>query len=197
MAVAARVSLEEFLAMPETKPHRELIDGVVIRKSAANDNHGALVAELIAELTIYLRRTREAVVRTEVRHLGRAEGRVYLPDVSVTVRGRAATDRGVRARGPIEVTPDFAIEVLSPDDPAGRVLERADFYMRSGVRLLWVVDPDTEAVTVYRPGAPQELHRVPASLDASPVLSEFRLDLASLFAVLHDGGADAPGVAPA
>ncbi len=183
--------------MEDTKPYHELIDGVVIRKSAATDNHGALVAELIAELGIYLRRTREAIVRTEVRHLGRAAGRVYLPDVSVTVRGRAVTDPEIRARGPIEVAPDLAIEILSPDDPAGRVLERADFYMRSGVRLLWVVDPDTETVTVYRPGAPPGLHRAPQSLDASPVLREFRLDLASLFAVLHTEGPDGAGAGTA
>ncbi|MBI5947827.1 MAG: Uma2 family endonuclease [Chloroflexi bacterium] len=192
MAVAARVSLEEFLAMEESKPYRELIDGEVVCKAMPNDNHGALVAELLLELGNYLRRTREAVARTEVRHLQRSEGRVFLPDVSVTLRGRAEVDPEVRARGPIEVVPDFAIEVLSPDDAAGRVLERADFYMRSGVRLLWVVDPDTETVTVYRPGAPQELHRAPQSLDASPVLHDFRLDLASLFAALHDEGASAP-----
>ena len=191
MAVAARVSLEEFLAMEETRPYRELIDGEVVCKATANDNHGALVAELLLELGNYLRRNREAVARTDVRHLQRSEGRVFLPDVSVTLRSRAVVDPEVRARGPIEVVPDFAIEVLSPDDAAGRVLERADYYMRSGVRLLWVVDPDTETVTVYRPGAPQELHRAPESLDGAPVLGDFQLDLASLFAVLHDEGARA------
>ncbi len=89
------------------------------------------------------------------------------------------------------------MEVLSPDNPAGRVLERADFSMRSGVRLLWVVDPDTETVTVYRPRPPQELHRAPQLLDASPVPRDFRLDLASLFAVLHTEGTDGAGAPPA
>jgi Uma2 family endonuclease len=60
-------------------------------------------------------------------------------------------DRKQRSRGPVEVPPDFAIEVLSPGDYPGRVLEKADFYMRSGTELLWIVDPELESVTVYGP----------------------------------------------
>lgn len=194
MTVAARVSLEEFLCMEEDKPYLELIDGVVVPKAMPNDNHGALVAELIRLLGNYLAATREGKIRTEVRHLVRAEERVYLPDVSVTLRGRAVTDPALRRRGPIEVTPDLAIEVLSPDDSAGRVLQRVDFFMRAGVGLVWIVDPELESVAVYRPGAALELHHAPDIIDASPVLRDFHLDLAELFAVLHEDEVD--GVAP-
>ncbi|MGI8927057.1 MAG: Uma2 family endonuclease [Tepidiformaceae bacterium] len=184
MSTATRVSLDVFLAMEETKPYLELIDGEVVPKAMPNDNHAALVAELLIELGNYLRTSREALLRTELRHLVREEQRVFLPDVSVTLESRAVKERAIRRRGPIEVVPDFAIEVLSPDDPPLRVLQRVDFYLRSGTRLLWMVDPESQSVAVYRPGEPLEVHGPPGQLDAQPVLASFTLDLAALFAVL-------------
>jgi Uma2 family endonuclease len=65
------------------------------------------------------------------------------------------------------------------------VLERIEFYLRVGVRLVWIVDPDRETVTVCRPAEAASVHRAPELLDAQPVLRDFRLDLGELFSVLH------------
>jgi Uma2 family endonuclease len=121
MVTKTRVSLEAFLAMPETEPPSELIDGEIVQKT-----------------------------------------------------------------GPVAVNPDFAIEVVSPGDYPGRIFERADFYMRAGTGLLWFVDPETESITAYRPGQAPTVHRAPAVIGALPVLRDFHLDVASLFAYLHD-----------
>jgi Uma2 family endonuclease len=86
----------------------------------------------------------------------------------------------------VAVNPDFAIEVVSPGDYPGRIFERADFYMRAGTGLLWFVDPETESITAYRPGQAPTVHRAPAVIGALPVLRDFHLDVASLFATLHD-----------
>ncbi len=175
--------MEEFLAMEETKPYLELIDGEVVEKAMPNRFHGKMVAALIFHLMSYLRRTHEGEVVTEVRHLQGGEQRIYLPDVSVTLRGRSPKAQG---RGPVEVSPDFAIEVLSPDDRTGRVLDRVQFYLRNGVQLVWLVDPELRVVFAYRPGVEVEEHRAPDVIDAQPVLKEFALDLAELFAALDD-----------
>lgn len=184
MVAATRVSLAQFLAMEETKPYLELIDGEVVPKAMPTDVHGFLVAKLISRLDRYLEESPEGRVGTEVRHLARGEERVYLPDVSVYLGRRPFVARGV-----VEVPPDFAIEVLSPDDQAGRVLERAAFYMRTGTSLLWIVDADLETVTVYTPGASPKAVRSPAILDAQPLLRAFTLDLGTLFAAVKDSPA--------
>jgi Uma2 family endonuclease len=107
---------------------------------------------------------------------------VFLPDICVTLRSR--WQKG--ATGAIEVMPDLAIEVLSPDDRPGRLSERIDFYLRAGTQLIWVVDPEMENVTVYRPGVSQEFHRGSGKLTAHPVLPGFELDLADFFRVVRD-----------
>lgn len=183
MTTPVRVSIDDFLAMEETKPYLELIDGEVVEKAMPNPSHSSIVVILIRRLANYLDESKEARVDTEMRHLQNEEQRVYLPDVSVTLNSRFP--KGMR-RGLVETHPDFAIEVLSPDDRAARVLDRVQFYLRAGVRLVWLVDPELRVVFVYRPGVEGEEHRAPESIDASPVLKDFSLDLAELFAVLDE-----------
>jgi Uma2 family endonuclease len=187
MAAKTRVSLVEFLAMPETEPPSELIDGEVIQKMAPSWYHSVLTSELISLLRDYLRATREGSVTNELRHVVRQEERVFLPDISFLLANHIPRDPEMRRRGPIPIQPDFAIEVLSPDDQPGRLFERAAFYMRAGTSLLWFVDPDFETITAYRPDQSPTVHAAPATLDASPVLRDFHLDLAALFAILHEG----------
>lgn len=182
MTTPVRVSIDDFLAMEETKPYLELIDGEVVEKAMPNPFHGAMVATLIWKLSNYIEGSKEGRVLTEVRHLQDDEQRIYLPDVSVTLKGRFP--RGVQRV--VQVRPDFAIEVLSPDDRAARVLEKVQFYLRAGVQLVWLVDPELRVVFVYRPGVEGEEHRAPETLDAKPVLKDFSLHLADLFAVLDE-----------
>jgi Uma2 family endonuclease len=186
MATKTRVSLEEFLAMPETEPASELIDGEVIQKMAPSLYHGILTLELGGLLRSYLHESREGHVVSEVRHRDSAEQRVFVPDINVTLKGRLPKSRSVGLHGPIDVQPDFAIEVISPGDSVGQVMEKADFYMRAGTGLLWLVDPELESITAYRPGGAPTTHRAPGVIDAKPVLSSFEIDLAALFAVLHE-----------
>jgi Uma2 family endonuclease len=181
MVTRTRVSIDEFLAMPETEPPSELIDGEVVQKAIPNDDHGEITSWLITELSIYLRQLGRGRIKNEVRHASRSEDWVYLPDIEVRMAPRVS---GRGSSAPVETAPDFAIEVLSPGGRPGKLLERVSFYMRTGVSLLWVVDPVDEQVTVYRPGESPLTFRNPATILAEPVLPEFELDLAALFAIL-------------
>ena len=187
MIMKTRVSLEAFLAMPETEPASELIDGEVVQKVSPNIYHAVLTSTLIIKLGQYCEEHPEAFVANEARHLNRSEERVFLPDISVFSRSHRARALAAGMDRPIDLPPDFAIEVLSPGTSYPRTAERAAFYMRSGTQLLWIVDPADEVVAVHRTGEPVTLHRAPEVIDARPVLSAFSLDLASLFAVLHEG----------
>lgn len=180
MVTKTRMTLEEFLALPETKPYLEFIDGEVYEKPMPDRAHAALSIELGALLRNYLEESMEGRAYTELRHIEREDNRVYLPDINVTLAGRL----GPFAPGPEEVQPDFAIEILSPDDRYSRIADRIDFYMRAGTQLLCLVDPEARVITAYRRGEAPTFHRAPATVDAKPVLRSFELDLGTLFAVL-------------
>ena len=184
MVLKTRTTLAEFLALPETKPYLELMDGEVYPKPMPNRFHGTLVAYLVRILGNYLERTREARVETEVRHAEEDEEWVFLPDVHVTLRSRIGPPTSTP--DPVVVMPDLAIEVLSPDDRPGRLQRRIAHYMRAGVPILWVIDPESETLTVWEPGGAPREYAAPAKVSAAPVLSDFELDLGALFATLDD-----------
>ncbi len=183
MVIAHGLSLDEFLATEETTPYCEFVDGEVVEKPTPGPDHGFLVAEPNRLIGNHLSGSREGRVATELRHLDRAGNRVCLPDVSVHLRHHFPTGQ---RRGPVESRPDMVIEVLSPDDQTGRVIEKVQFYLRLGVPITWVVDPEGEAVVVYRPGAEPDRFVAGSILGAEPVLVGFGLDLSELFSVLHD-----------
>ena len=183
MTTKPRVSLKEFLALPETKPYLELIDGEVVEKAMPNAMHGTLVSQIIIALGNFLRAEPIARVETEVRHAEHDNEWVFLPDISITKKERRPPP--AEESGPIEVMPDLAIEVLSPDDRPGRVAQRVNYYLRAGVTLVWIVDPEDESVTVFERGAESRVVTAPDELTGEPVLPGFTLDLGRLFATLH------------
>lgn len=179
MTTRTRSSLDEFLSLEETKPYLEFIDGEVVAKAMPNKVHSQLVTRLIVALGKHIEANgASASLDTELRHLFRDTGWVFLPDISVTMKQRL---RRQPATDPVEVMPDFAIEVLSPDDRSGVVMRRVAHYMQSGVRLLWLIDPDEEQVTVWQPGESPQVVTPPATLSADAVLPGFEIDTARLF----------------
>ena len=76
--------------------------------------------------------------------------------------------------------------MLSPEERPGRLQRKIAHYMRSGVSILWVIDPADEKLTVWRPGALPQDYAAPQVVSAAPVLSAFELDLQALFDALRD-----------
>ena len=68
MSTKTRLTVDEFLALPETEPVSELIDGEVVQKVSPNLRHGVLAVEIGALLRAHLLPTRAGVVAVEVRH---------------------------------------------------------------------------------------------------------------------------------
>jgi Uma2 family endonuclease len=184
MTTATRLTLDEFLAMPETEPPSEFACGRIIEKPMPTWNHAVLSSRLIAILSRYLERVSEAYVLGNLRFANRPEDRAFLPDIAVMRTEHRPADVEQRRRGALEILPDLAIEVLSPDDRPGRVADKLAFYLRAGVPLVWIIDPDDRTLAVYRPGQPSTLHTPPEVIGAAPVLSALELNLGELFAVL-------------
>lgn len=189
MATKIALTLEEFLALPETEPPSEYIDGEVVQKVSPSWYHALVTHRLNFLLGLYLAsHSQEAIVANELRHASSSgTGRVYIPDISVFSWANIPDDDETHRGGPVGTAPDLAVEVLSPGDSVGRVLEKADFYMQVGTSLLWIIDPELQTITVYRPGKAPEVFKSPATLDASPVLPSFALPLESLFGTLPGG----------
>jgi Uma2 family endonuclease len=85
------------------------------------------------------------------------------------------------------MAPDFAVELRSASDSLKTVQEKMREYIKNGVRLGWLIDPQNQQVEIYRPKQDVEILRrrsplqtSPASLSGEDVLPGFILDLAQI-----------------
>ena len=106
-------------------------------------------------------------------------GRVRRPDVSFIRFGRLPGEALPEGHTPI--APDLAVEVVSPHDNAYRLERKIEQYLRAGVRLVWVVNPDLQTVRVHRAEGSVALLHADADLSGEDVLPGFQVAVGSLF----------------
>lgn len=141
----------------ESKPATEWLLGGPVQKVSPRYTHArlqTLLARLVSQWAIDRGR-----VGTEWRFwitpTGEAE-RYLVPDVAFASYERLPRDAGESAEEP-HLAPDVAIEIQSPSDRNIVITHKVDIYLRSGTRLVLIVDAasgtvtahDTERVTVF------------------------------------------------
>ena len=81
----------------------------------------------------------------------------YTPDISIYPRESAdyRHDEATRLELPL-----VAVEILSPSQSHQEVVEKAELYLRHGVKSCWIVSPPLRTVTVLLPDGGEEVfHR--------------------------------------
>jgi Uma2 family endonuclease len=105
--------------------------------------------------------------------------KVRRPDGSFIRRGRMSKEQF--EHGHVRIAPDLAIEVVSPNDLAYEVDEKVEEYLQAGVRLVWVVNPETRIVEVHRPDGSVTKLREHETLSGEDVIADFSCAIRDLF----------------
>lgn len=182
------VTAEEFAAYPEPLDgsKQELLRGEVITISRGEEyampppkgRHGAIQA-LIAYLLLGVVRPRKlGWVTTESGVvIERDPDSVLGPDVAFYTIARHPN----RPEGYFEIPPDLVVEVLSPDDRRKHVREKIKDYVKNGVKLVWLVDPEMRTVTVYAGSLRGTELDEAETITGGDVLPEFSCKVAEFF----------------
>jgi len=179
MVISTPLTADALLAVPESE-RGELIRGEVRPVSPAGYDRFLLTGRLTFALQDWARETGAGPVGGERGCiLARDHDTVLGPDIAFSAAERAPA-RGTR--GFLQIAPDFAVEVLSPSNLAGAILEKVRIYLAAGVRLVWIVDPAANTVAEYTPDGATRWLTSAGVLDGGDVLPGFSIDLAALFA---------------
>lgn len=103
---------------------------------------------------------------------------VRAPDAAFVKQERLSI--GMKGRY-FPAAPDIALEVVSPNDTASDVQDKIQDWLTHGVRLVWVVDPKSRTLTVYRPDGTANVLKPKDTLSGEDVLPGFAYPLAKLF----------------
>jgi Uma2 family endonuclease len=157
----------------------ELVDGVLLEK--AMGYFEARLATVLVYLIARFLETHDLGIVLGADAASRYEpALIRIPDVSFVSWERLPKRRTPRERVP-NLVPDLAVEILSEGNTAREMERKLEDYFRTGVRLVWYVDPRAESVTVYR--SPQEHERIDrnGTLGGGEVLKGFSLRIAEWF----------------
>ena len=111
-----------------------------------NYSHGAVQANIIG--IFYAQAGAKYRISSEL-SLEFDEKTVVIPDISVLPR-RAADWGGEPVR--CKEVPILAVEILSPTQGDLELHLKRNAYFARGVESVWIVEPDLQAVAIYRPG---------------------------------------------
>jgi Uma2 family endonuclease len=172
---------EDLLRMPDA--HRyELTEDGELKERNMSLYSGLVEAELSG-------RVRE---HAHERHLGLVGGsssglqifewaphKLVFPDGCFFSRERLAGP--VPLEGWSAVAPDLVFEVVSPNDLARDVQAKVRDYLRAGVRLVWVLYPETKSVVAFRPDRTAVTIPEDGDLSGEDVLPGFTCRVGELF----------------
>jgi len=158
----------------------ELVQGVLHEMSPSSSDSSAIAARLLIELGAFIYRNSLGVVTGAEGGfiLERNPDTVIAPDMGFIRSERLGLWPG--RRGFFPGIPDLAIEVISPTDEPADIKRKMDLYDRSGVPLVWWIDPAWRTASVQTQGRPVRLLTDSESLDGESVVPGFTVLLADL-----------------
>lgn len=148
--LAAPINLADFLALPETQPASEYIDGQILQKPMPKGKHSIIQVELAAAINAVIRSRKQGLAFTELRCT--FDGRSIVPDISVFAWARIPRDEAGEVADRFLLAPDWAIEILSPDQSHAQLFKKLRHCFQHGTTAGWIIDPADKGIMIYRPG---------------------------------------------
>ena len=178
-AIATRISLDEFLAIPGFDERRlELIDGEVYEKPVPTWSHGTLAGELYVEMRPFGSAAVEP--RAIIPAIGNQGPASPVPDFAFYRRGLPLPSDWMRS------APTVVGEVLSPGQTLRDLWAKIDAYRAFGVQSVWVFDIRRRIVDVFEGDRRRTLGD--GDLLETTAVPGLSIDLTNLFNRLPDTG---------
>ena len=176
------ITAAEFARMPDPPDgsKEELVRGEIVTMPAPGFRHGRVQVNTAFVLETFVRGhpigriTVESGLQTEF-----DPDTVRGPDVAFWNFERLPADKVPEVYP--DIAADFCVDVLSPSTTRAGIQAKVREYLKRGVRMVWVVDPEDRNVTVYRRPDEGRVFWDTAALSGEDVLPDFSCPVAELF----------------
>lgn len=159
----------------------ELINGEIYEVPSPNPLHNFIVAQIVFFLISFVRPRQLGYVFGDATSYTLPNGDELIPDASYISKERQSFPFPDK----FFIAPDLAVEVMSPINREREMMDKAESYLESGTRLVWVVYPVLQAVDVIHRNEDGSLNvqkvNLDGTLDGEDVLPGFTLPVRDIF----------------
>jgi Uma2 family endonuclease len=171
----------DFVNEPRNRDrHYELVRGEVVKVSRPGDRHGSICAMVVYILVGYTLAIKRG-------HVTSNDTGIVLERDPDTVRGAdvALYMEKVRYRQLkvkyLKQLPKLIVEVMSPNDRMGRMLKRIAKFLKEGVAMAWLLDPEDETLTIFMSNKEPIVLERDEEVAGLKLLPDFRCKVADFF----------------
>lgn len=111
------------------------------------------------------------------------DGAIRSPDAAWIASERWQTLTTTQKQKYVPLCPDFVVELRSASDALEELRAKMHEYLDNGLRLGWLIDPESLTVEIYRPSSPVEILQNPESISGEDVLVGFSLKLKGILVI--------------
>ena len=151
--------------------------GTLIIMSPVGGESGEKEADYIADLVIWNRQTQLGKVFSSSTIFKLPNGGDRSPDAAWVKLERWNRLPPEQQKKFPPLCPDFVIELRSESDRLKPLQEKMQEYLDSGLRLGWLINPQSQQIEIYRSEQPVEVINFPAKVSGEDVLPGFVLEV--------------------
>ncbi|HAC65681.1 MAG TPA: hypothetical protein DCF68_19655 [Cyanothece sp. UBA12306] len=181
---AIAISEDQFYTLcrqnPDLKFERTPNGDLVIMPPTGGET-GRKNAELMADFIFWNRQAKLGVIFDSSTCFRLPQGSDRSPDISWVKKERWDKLKSEEKEKFPPLCPDFVLELLSPSDNLPQAQAKMREYLCNGVKLGWLIIPQTQQIEIYRQDQPVQILQSPLELSGETILPQFTLNLAWLW----------------
>lgn len=147
---ASKLSLQEFLDLPESGDRYELVDGELVPKMTPTTPHSRVQKRLLRLIDDWCDSTGIGEVNPSWAVALKRRGVDWSPVPDLTYISFERVPPDWDGEGVCPGIPELVIEIISPGQTFGFWTQKATDYLLAGVDRVWVVDTQAQSITIFQ-----------------------------------------------
>jgi len=156
VSTGAKITLQEFLALPEGDVTYEFVDGQAVPKVSPKAFHSALQAALIVLMHAWCKG--KGRIYPEWAVILERQGQAWVPVPDLTYISYQRLPKSWKRNEACPAIPELVIEIISPDQSLKELEDKAKDYFAAGVPRAWIVNPEAMSIKVFSSDGASQLY---------------------------------------
>ena len=165
VGMGTKLTLAEFLALPDPDIYCEFVDGEAVPKVSPKFFHSSLQGALCFLIRVWCKGRGRVLPEWAILLKRQDKDWVSVPDL--TYISYARLPKSWRRNEACPAIPELVIEIISPDRSMEEFEEKAKDYLAAGVPRVWVIDPEAILIKSFLTGGLSQVYT-----DNTPIVDE-------------------------